>query len=56
LRAELQRGYAAVPVEVAQGLLGERRHLEQFLGEIREVNGWLEQREQAANIEGLYGK
>jgi hypothetical protein len=37
-------------------LLGERRQVEQFLGEIREVSGWLEKREQAASIAGLYGK
>jgi hypothetical protein len=56
LRAELERGYAAAPAEVAHVLLAERRQVEQFLGEIREVTGWLEGREQAASIEGLYGK
>ncbi len=56
LRTELERGYLAAPGEVAQTLLGERRQVEQFLGEIREVGGWLEKREQAASIAGLYGK
>jgi energy-coupling factor transporter ATP-binding protein EcfA2 len=56
LRAELERGYSAAPAEVAQALLAERRQVEQFLGEIREVTGWLEQREQAASIAGLYGE
>ena len=56
LRLELERGYSEAPQEVAQALLTERRQVEQFLGEIREVTGWLEQREQAASIAGLYGK
>jgi hypothetical protein len=56
LRTELESGYAAVPAEVAQALLTERRVLEQFLEEIREVSRWLEQREQAASIAGLYGQ
>ncbi len=56
LRAELERGYLAAPAEVAQTLLAERREVEHFLDEIREVAGWLEQREQAASIAGLYGK
>jgi hypothetical protein len=55
LRADLERGYLAAPTEVAQTLLTERRDVEQFLTEIREVTGWLEQREQAASIAGLYG-
>jgi hypothetical protein len=56
LLAELERGYCGAPTEVAEALLAERRHVEQFLGEIREVTGWLEKREQAAAIAGLYGK
>jgi hypothetical protein len=30
--------------------------VEQLLGDTREVQGWLEQRVQAATITGLYGK
>ncbi len=56
LQTELENGYAAVPADVAQALLAERRLVEQFLGEIREVTSWLEQRELAAGIAGLYGK
>lgn len=56
LDAELECGYAGAPMEVAQVLLTERRQVEQFLSDIREVTGWLEQREQAASIAGLYGK
>ncbi len=34
----------------------ERWQVEQLLIETREVAAWLEQREQAATIEGLYGR
>jgi hypothetical protein len=53
---EMEQGYCSAPQELAQALLFERRGVEQLLGEIREVTGWLEQREQAASIAGLYGK
>lgn len=56
LHAELERGYLSIPQEVAESLLTERRAVEQLQQEIREVAGWLEQREQAASIAGLYGK
>ena len=56
LRSELERGYLSLPGDLAQTLLAERRQVEQFLGEIQEVSGWLESREQAASIAGLYGK
>jgi hypothetical protein len=55
LLSELESAYAAIPADVAQALLTERQLVEQFLGEIREVTGWLQQREQAAGIAGLYG-
>jgi hypothetical protein len=56
MRAELEQIYAGVPQEVAEALKTERRKVEHLLGETREVTGWLEQREQAASIAGLYGK
>lgn len=56
LQQEMERCFCAAPEEVAQILLAERRQVDQFLGDIREVTGWLEQREQAASIAGLYGK
>ncbi len=56
MRVELEHIYAAVPEEVAEALNAERRKVEHLLGETREVTGWLEQREQAASIVGLYGK
>jgi energy-coupling factor transporter ATP-binding protein EcfA2 len=56
LLATMEKIYCQVPNDVAQKLLLERRQVEQFLGEIREVTSWLEQREQSASIVGLYGR
>src|SRR5262249_61708954 len=53
LQDELEQAYTHVPIEVAEGLKAERRQFEQFLGVTREVDGWLEQRAQAASIAGL---
>jgi len=56
VQTELESVYAAIPAEVAEGLRLERRHIEQLLADTREVTTWLEQREQAASIQALYGK
>jgi hypothetical protein len=56
VRDELATVYAAIPGDVADSLLQERRHIEQFLKEIHEVAVWLEQREHASSTAGLYGK
>jgi hypothetical protein len=56
LMTELEAVYAAIPAEVAEALVHERRQVEQLLAEVGEVAGWLEQREQAASVAGLYGK
>ncbi|MCI0379987.1 MAG: GTPase domain-containing protein [Gemmataceae bacterium] len=55
LLADLSAEFAGLPEEVAQSLRSERRVVEKFLEDVREVAGWLEQREQAASIAGLYG-
>jgi hypothetical protein len=55
LLAELQRTYLPIPADVAEALQRERRQVEQLLTEAREVSAWVVQREQAANITGLYG-
>jgi hypothetical protein len=55
LRSELESAYAPIPADVAAAVRLERRQMEQLLGETREVTQWLEQREQAASIAGLYG-
>jgi hypothetical protein len=56
LGAELEAVYAAIPADVAAALVQERRQVEQLLGEVSEVAAWLEQREHAASVAGLYGK
>ncbi len=55
LQTELAETYCRLPAEVAEALQQERSTVEQFLGEVREVAGWLGQREQAASIAGMYG-
>ena len=56
IRSELASLYVAIPDDVAEALRQERRQVEQFLKETREVATWLEQREHAASIAGLYGQ
>ncbi len=56
LRDELDQAYAGIPAEVAEALLKERGQVDQVLREVNEVTSWLAQRQQAANIVGLYGK
>jgi hypothetical protein len=55
LRDELETTYAVVPGELARALLEERKQVEKLVGETKEVGHWLEEREQAASISGLYG-
>lgn len=55
LATELRSVYFPIPTDLADQILRERRHIEQYLGEVREVASWLHQREQAATIAGLYG-
>jgi hypothetical protein len=55
IQSDLELVYANLPATVADTLRLERRQVEQLLGEVREVTGWLEKREQAASIAGLYG-
>jgi hypothetical protein len=56
LRTELQGAYLPIPTDVAEALRRERKQVEQLRAETREVAVWVEQREQAANITGLYGR
>jgi hypothetical protein len=55
LRAELGQVYGKVPADVAESLKRERQQVERLLGEVRQVSGWLERREQSASVTGLYG-
>jgi hypothetical protein len=56
LKNELEDGFARIPDDTVEGLREDQRLIEKLQGEIREVTGWLEQREHAANIAGLYGR
>ena len=56
LQSDLEKAYATIPAEVATTLVEERKQVEQLIGQVREVAGWLEQRQQAASIGGMYGK
>jgi energy-coupling factor transporter ATP-binding protein EcfA2 len=55
LEKELLAGYQSVPEDVAQGLLLEREQVDKLIAEVREIDGWLARRQQAASIAGLYG-
>jgi hypothetical protein len=54
LQSELQNVHAPIPENVAQIMRQERRQVEQLAHQTGEVASWLEQREQAASIAGLY--
>jgi energy-coupling factor transporter ATP-binding protein EcfA2 len=56
LRTTIVAVYGGIPGDTADGLLAERRKVESLQKETREVAAWLEQREQAASITGLYGQ
>jgi hypothetical protein len=56
IQGELIASYQGIPHTVAEQLLVERRQIEQALHDTSEVQNWLQQREQAASIESLYGK
>ena len=44
LREELEQYYNQVPIDITQEVLTERRQIESFLSEIREVTSWLTDR------------
>ena len=55
LHDELAGVYLPIPEDVSKALEDERRQIELLLAEVREVAEWLVEREQAADIGGLYG-
>jgi hypothetical protein len=55
VRGQLANAYAGIPEDVSRSLRDDRQRLEKLAAEVAEVANWLNQREQAANIEGLYG-
>ena len=55
LEGELTAVYGSIPAETAEALLKERARVDELLKEVREVRSWLETRQTAANVAGLYG-
>jgi hypothetical protein len=55
LKAELEAVYAPIPGDVAEALRQERGQVQKLAVEAEEVGLWLDQREQAAHVGGLYG-
>jgi hypothetical protein len=55
LGALLKETYCPVPMTVAEELVEERKKVAALQSEVNEVADWLQQREQAATIAGLYG-
>jgi hypothetical protein len=55
IEEELAAVYRPIPEEVAERLEVERKVIDQLIADSREVAEWLKEREQAANISGLYG-
>jgi hypothetical protein len=47
--------YLSIPGQVAKALEAERRQIEELRGDVDQVARWLQEREQKANITGLYG-
>jgi energy-coupling factor transporter ATP-binding protein EcfA2 len=55
LQEELSAVYGPVPGETAEALLKERARIDELLTAVREVRQWLDERQTAANVSGLYG-
>ena len=55
MRESLRDAFRGIPGEVAAALERERRRIEELRGEVKRVETWLDERQQQANIMGLYG-
>ncbi|HVK09631.1 MAG TPA: GTPase [Gemmataceae bacterium] len=55
LDGELTAVYTPIPALTAEALLLERARIEELLTEVREVRTWLDERQSAASVAGLYG-
>ena len=56
LAERLIAGYGPLPGEVAERLAAERRTIERLQSEVGDIGGLLDRQQQAANVEGLYGR
>jgi energy-coupling factor transporter ATP-binding protein EcfA2 len=55
LHRELLVVYAGIPEETARQMLAERQHVDNLNDAVAEVQKWLDERQTAASIAGLYG-
>jgi hypothetical protein len=55
LRASLRDAFLAIPGDVANALERERKQMEELRAAVQQVLRWLDERQQQANIAGLYG-
>ena len=55
LDSELTAVYTPIPALTAEALLLERARIEELVVEVREVKTWLDDRQSAASVSGLYG-
>jgi hypothetical protein len=55
LEGELRAVYGPIPTETAEALLKEQARVDELLQSVREVRKWLEERQTASSIAGLYG-
>jgi energy-coupling factor transporter ATP-binding protein EcfA2 len=55
LEAELRALYGPIPADTAQALLQERAKVDELLTSVREVRTWLDERQTASSVAGMYG-
>jgi energy-coupling factor transporter ATP-binding protein EcfA2 len=55
LVASMRDAFLSIPTDVAEALRRERKQIEDLQREVAEVSRWLDERQQTANIAGLYG-
>jgi hypothetical protein len=56
LNVELMSAYASIPEETALQLIAEREQVDRLTKAVQDVLTWLEDRQSAATIAGLYGR
>ncbi len=55
LHREMMNVYADIPEEIARQMLAEREHIDHLSAAVADVQKWLDERQSAASIAGLYG-
>jgi energy-coupling factor transporter ATP-binding protein EcfA2 len=54
LESELRAVYGPIPADTAQALLQERAKVDELLTSVREVRTWLDERQTASSVAGMY--